>query len=77
LLPVAFLAVIPEGDLLLLLLFSRSEPKSGPAKNKVQNSGVFSAVNFNAFSNHVKAHFHHVLTIKNHTSVHRFFQNPP
>jgi hypothetical protein len=54
-LAVAFLVVIPEGNLLPI-------PKTGIAKNKVEKVGGFSAVKNNHTKHHIYHAFHHKLT---------------
>jgi hypothetical protein len=71
----AFLVVIPEGDLLLSLRLLGLASPTG--KNKVQKSGVFLAPAQTPFSHHVYHAFHHVFTIKKPRSTTHFFQNPP
>jgi hypothetical protein len=49
---------------------------TGPAKNKVQKSGMFLAVKIRAFSHHVYHAFHHDFTSKLPSKNTHFFKTP-
>jgi hypothetical protein len=62
-----------------LAAFARSFPReyeSGPAKNKLQKSGMFLAMNLEAFSHHKNHSFHHDFTSELPSKKHLFFQYP-
>jgi hypothetical protein len=59
-----------------VLKLSPREHETGPAKNKVQKSGMFLAVKIRAFSHHVYHAFHHDFTSKLPQKNTHFFKNP-
>jgi hypothetical protein len=59
-----------------VLKLSPREHETGPAKNKVQKSGMFLAVKIRTFSHHVYHAFHHDFTSKLPQKNTHFFKTP-
>jgi hypothetical protein len=65
---------VPLADFILKL--SPREHETGPAKNKVQKSGMFLALEIRAFSHHVYHAFHHDFTSELPSKNTHFFKTP-